>query len=496
MRRAVCRGSLAAALFLWCGVAFAYVNGPNKIYEYSNDPSLGQADAVSLMQAVCDTWNPVTVVNVDYSRTDRLVLFGCQVESGYIHSYFNIQLVLPEQCVVGYVLEGSDCVVVGCTAGEQVQGSFYSDNGDLNDMVLSIQIGDGPVTVSADDCEVTYVPNYDDCYYSGEFGTNPDGVSVEREICNVTFTKTGNSSTVGGTSDEGSTGPASVGDGCLSDDQGNVACGGILPSGCGQINDVDVCFNDGQASCYDIGGTTICAGGAQNCGIFNGENLCVEQVATDSFIKFTDGSKAVLLSKDKGKTTTTVTTTDNGDGTTTKVSETTSNLVGVPDSTLTEMFDANGNLVSSELKGADGPDQGQSQNEFDTTGLATEAGQTSMINKLGEIKDVLDPAAVDTSSIDAAGNGAVGTLDGDAQAFAGSLGDGMPTSDKWLTWSPGFPTPQCQALNIVVPLGPLGNKSLDFDPCSDLQVMRDILGWFFYIGTAFVLVRLTLRGSE
>ncbi len=518
MRRAVCRVCLAAALFfklvLFCGTshaAFGYWWRTNaglgfSCVSYAEQCTESEAEIVigekgvgwggpgTIFDHKVILWDDGTEAKY---RSYVINLSGTVNDFGYIWRIKNGNS--TESCAAnGEILNEVTglCEPLPCSVGGTVQGSFYSDNGDLNNMVLSIQIGDSPVTASVDDCEVTYIPNYDDCYYSGEFATNPNGVSVEREICNVTFTKTGNSSTVGGTSDEGLTGPASVGDGCVSDDQGNVACGGNLPSGCGQINGVDVCFNDGQASCYDIGGTTICAGGNKNCGIFNGENMCVEQTATDSFIKFTDGSKTVSLSKDKGKTTTTVASVDNGDGTTTKTTTVTSNIVGIPDSVTTEVIDGSGNVISSETTGATGPDQGQSQNEFDTTGLATEAGQNSMINKLGEIKDVLDPATIDTFSIDTAGDGVVGTLDGDAQAFADTLGDGMPTSDKWLTWSPGFPTPQCQALSIVVPLGPLGSKPLDFDPCSDLQVMRDILGWFFYIGTAFVLVRLTLRGNE
>ncbi len=135
---------------------------------------------------------------------------------------------------------------------------------------------------------------------------------------------------------------------------GKTLCIENLETGEGTINGIDFIANDETMTCIDFVDQTgvtrnICAGGEKNCGMINGQFVCVNEgtgsnglgpnsnPAPVGCITNASGKLLCLSGSENVKSGTTKSTVDNGDGTTTTTTTTMSNIVNHGDVVTTEV---------------------------------------------------------------------------------------------------------------------------------------------------------------
>jgi len=396
-----------------------------------------------------------------------------------------------------------------CTSGQSGTVSVgYSKKVTGRNDIFSNADAQGNHTYCSGGCNYTY----QDSGFNGTGGTSADGSVL---FYNFTGTQNGTTcatptgTTATGTNQTPTAASAVPYDNCITDSTGKKVCATASgTSQCGTVSasgsePVEVCAHPTTPDCVNISGFAgpVCATDQKNCGWINGQYICAESDTQPA--KNPDNTKdcvtnptsqLCITGQDGVATSTATTSTSNPDGTTTTTATTSNNVVGDQPSTTTTTSGPNSSTTTNNgaNQGAlDGKNLGDiAKNTADTAtntaATTTALGTTNSL--LQGISDFLDPAGV---SGDITAND--GPLDDAADADIAQLDTFHTDGSSFLSLNlfslPSSPT--CSPVSASA----LG-KTFNFDPCTKLAPMREMLGYFFYVMLVQFAYGMATRGNR
>lgn len=403
-------------------------------------------------------------------------------------------------CQVGYTLNtAGTCVPPACLMGSTKPVMAIESqriNGEL-DMMIG---GDanGNATTCFAGCNYAYNRKID---ATGNYAKSADGNTDFNEY---TGTALGTSCTSGTAP---TSAPAKPDKDCITDATGKIVCN--TNDKCGTIQGtptstpVKFCPDaTDKPDCVKIPGfkDQVCSPAPKNCGWVNGQYICVEPDTgaarnpnNEKTCLVNGVQKNCITGQEGTETTTETTTTTNPDGGTTTTTTTDDNVIGDTPSESSETTHPDGSKEKTETggggsTGGDGTgDKYLAGIESNTAAIKT---NTSAGNELmTSIKSFLDPSGVDsgvdlsTVGLNDEFNTQIATIGADQYLISDD--DYLPSASEIIS------LPDNTSCDGVY--GQYKSVNFSFDPCEKLAPMRDIIGWFFYIGLVLFAYKISIK---